>query len=259
MISKTQKKTLSITSLISRDDVNVRLANNYDIPAMLDQIVQVGKITTPIICKKTDEGYIVLQGHRRTRGGQLAVEKPEKVEEIFIRMSEAEMVRDPEKGKRIFDNRTTLTKEVVDNLSKVEVIVHEGLTEEEEMTIVFNHGSMKPISRTETVMGIWRMDRNIVFSVSDIIRVQYFNLARFSGNERKLSTLPTDPKEREKTLKKWFHGTLDNFILTAHRLGDYVKEQFIMTMKAQDKLLQAGEKVEMECSRERITQLRARR
>lgn len=251
---KATKRTVSINNLISKLEVNVREQNNYDLATMREQIVQAGRILKPLIVEETEEGLIVLSGNRRTRGGQELWENHQLITAILLNMAETE--RDAGKRETMKKTIVDLTNAVVDQLGKVDVYVYKGLSEEERLMLIMDHGSEKPISRTEVVNCCWRMDRQF-FSEGDIIRLTYFALAKFTGNERKLSEVPTEAKAREAFLRKWLHGTVGNFILAAHKMGDYVRTQFILTMRAEDGLLREGEKVEMRCTRDRITQLSA--
>lgn len=253
-MQKPTKKTMSAASLISKLEVNVREANNYDLPAMAEQIVMAGRILKPLIVEETDEGPIVLSGNRRARAAQELLADQQKITAILLQIAETE--RDGEKRDAMKKSVAETTASIVDALTKVDTYVYRNLTEEERLMLIMDHGSEKPISRTEVVNCCWRMDRQF-FSEGDIIRLTYFALAKFTGNERKLSEVPSESKAREAFLRKWLHGTVGNYILSAHRMGDYVREQFLLTMRSDDGLLKEGEKVEMRCSRDRITQLSA--
>ncbi|MBV9694307.1 MAG: hypothetical protein JO261_11470 [Alphaproteobacteria bacterium] len=227
-MSKMVRKPMSIMSVVSKDDVNVRLRNNYDLPSMVEQIRQGGGIHTPIIIERQGDEWVVLSGNRRTRAGQL-------------------LYKDP-----------TLTAELKEKLDKVEFIVYSELTPAERLSIINDQGSQKELCKTEIVLAVRRAFLEGQ-SESDIITRMYYSLASFTGNTNKLRELPTEPKAREAKLKTWFHGTVGNGILAVATMGGYVWDQFVLTHKAADGLLEEGESVTMKVTRERIKQLSAAR
>lgn len=229
------KKTISIKSLKADYGVNIRDVSNYDITTMMEQIRSAGRIIKPLVIRGEDN--MVLQGNRRFRAACALLEQPD------------------------------LPQDLHDALSKLDCIVYTGLSEQDTLSLIIDHGSEKPISRSEVVTAVWRLDRQF-FNEGQIINLLYYALAKYSGNERKLAEVPTKPgKERDTFLKKWLHGTVGNYILAAAKMGDYVREQFLLTHKSEDKLLKPerkegdvtipAETVEMRCSRDRITQLSA--
>ncbi len=229
------KKTISIKSLRFDYSVNIRDVNNYDITTMAEQIKTAGRVIKPLIVRGEDN--MVLQGNRRGRAVLWLLEQPD------------------------------TDAELKEQISKLDCIVYTGLNEKETLSLIIDHGSEKPISRSEVVTAVWRLDLQF-FTESQIIGLLYFALAKYSGNERKLAEVPAKPgKERDLFLKKWLHGTVGNYILAAAKMGNYVREQFLLTHKAEDKLLAPERKegdvtipaevVEMRCNRDRITQLSA--
>jgi hypothetical protein len=226
---KSSKKTVSIQNLVVDLDLNIRNRSNYDLPTMKGQIKDLGRIVKPILVKdhQTDKSkYIVLSGNRRALSGQELYSEP------------------------------GITVELKAALDKVDIIHFTDLTPTEELSLIIDHGSEKPISRSEIVQAVQRLDKGF-HSESQIINLLYFALAKFSGNEKKLQDVPKDEPARSQFLKKWFHGTVGNFILSASRMGSYVNNQFLLTHLSEDKLLAEGQVVEMRCSRERITALSA--
>lgn len=228
------KKSIKATELISSLDVNVRQANNYDIPAMKEQIRSAGRVLKPLVIRGEDN--VALQGNRRLR-------------------AVLEMLSEPD-----------LPSDLKENITKLDCLVYHGLTPAETLTLIADHGGEKPISKTEVAITVMRAAKEM-FTEWQIINMLYFSLARYTGNERKLQDVPVKGEERKAFLTKWFHGTVGNYILAASVMGDYVRDQFILTHKSEDRLLLPervvdgvtlpAEVVEMRCSRERITQLSA--
>ena len=235
-MNKPIRKVLSIMALTVDPLLNLRdsedVARSYDLPQIEEGIYSMGRITDPIhVEERKVEGekqpvYIVLRGNRRTWGGQ----------NIF--------------------KRADCPADLKANLEKVECIVYSDLDEKERLQLVVDHGSQKPISRSEVVEGVWRFMRQ-GFSEIDIMLVLYFAIAKFTGNEKKLNEIPTSGKDRTEFLRSWLHGTVGNFIIAAAKMGEYVRQQFVLTHKDEDKLLPKGVKVEMRTSRDRIKKLSA--
>lgn len=224
---KTTKKVININQLVVDFALNQRDENNYDIATIIPQIKEMGRILKPIVCKPhptEKDKYVPLQGNRRTLGGQAIYKEAD----ITVEMKAA--------------------------LDKVDVLVVTELTPHEENTLIFDQGSEKPISRAEIVKAVWRLDKAFL-KEGEIINTLYFVLARYTRNEAKLKDVPEKEPARGKFLKGWFHGTVGNQILAAARMGDYVKEQFLRTRLAEDKLLKEGETVEMRCDTKRIVEL----
>jgi hypothetical protein len=221
-MNKPTNKTVSIMSLKVDTSVNIRLVNNYDLESMKEQIRMAGCIIKPLIIRGEDK--VVLSGNRRTLAGQ-------------------ELYNDP-----------STSAELKERLSKVQVIEYTGLTEEETLQLVLDHGGEKPISKTEVVLSVWRLDKQM-YSERQICTWMVNALADYTSNKRKLIELPSEPGAREKAIHRWLHGTVGNYILAASKLGNYVREQFLLTHKSDDKLLEPGEKVEMKCDRTRISDL----
>jgi hypothetical protein len=223
-MNKPTMKTMSVNSLKVNYELNIRQQNNYDLPSIVQQIRDAGRILKPIIVRGEDN--VVLSGNRRTLGGQ-------------------QLFNDPE-----------CPVELHEQLSKTQVIVYTGLTPEEELTLILDHGGEKPISKTEVLEAVWRLDKQF-YPEGKIISWMYHALADYTDNKRKLMELPSEPKAREAKLKEWFHGTVGNYMLASLKMGPFVREQMVLTHLAEDKLLKEGQSVTMRCSRKRITELSA--
>lgn len=233
------KKTYSIKTLKADYSLNIRDVDNYDLVTMAEQIKAAGRILKPLLIRGEDK--MILQGNRRYRAAMWLLEQPD------------------------------CSDELRENLSKIDVIEFTGLSEKDTLSLIIDHGSEKPIARSEVVAAVWRLDLQF-FTESQIIGLLFFALAKYTRNEQKLQEMPTKPgKERDTFLRKWLHGTVGNQMLAAAKMGDYVKTQFLLTRKAEDRLLKPerkemiggvevtlpAETVEMRCSTTRITELSA--
>jgi hypothetical protein len=223
-MAKITKKSMSVSDLVVDKALNVRLPDNYDIGTMKDGILSHGRIVKAITVEHTSDGrYVVLAGNRRTLAGQ-------------------EMLTDP-----------STPQDVVANLKKTDCVVYSGLDEAERIALIADHDE-KPLNRTELVLLVWRLSRQFM-SEAQIAVMLYYQLASYTGNRKKLVEVPNDPAKRKEFVKKWFHGTLGNYMLVAQRLGEFVRDQFIKTHLSEDKLLPADQSVEMRCNRDRIAKL----
>lgn len=237
MSMKNTRKAIRLTDLISSDQVNGRRPDNYDLEALRPAIEIKGKIVNPPVVEPqrgTDGAetgkFVILQGNRRVRtaGLILASNKP------VVDGVDLDAVKKA--------------------LEKVECLVYSDLTDTERETLIFDHGETKPLNREETVMAVWRLFKQFR-TEKEIGQLLYHQLARYTGNEKKLNSLPVEPAAREKELVAWFRGTLGGYMLAAAQMGEYVRDQFILTARSEDGKLEPGVKVEMRCSRARITGL----
>lgn len=225
-MAKVTRKTVAISALISDDSVNVRLSDNYDLESIIPQLLAKGKIINPLIVEPAEEDgkFLILQGNRRFRGAKALLADP------------------------------NLPDEIKKHFEKVDVIIYDGLDDKERTALVIDHGEWRTLNREETVLAVWRLDKQF-FSEKSIGEALYSLLARYTGNEKKLNAIPKDAEARAKYLRDWFRGTLGSYILAAARMGEYVRQQFVLTARAEDGRLKEGEKVEMRCDRTRVVEL----
>ncbi len=217
-------KKAPVTSFTVNKSVNFR--DDYDVPSMMDEILQKGRILEPVWVRKEDG--VVLKGNRRVAAGQ-------------------ELLKNP-----------LLAPEIRKALENVDVFYISDMTEREVTEAVLDHGSQKPLSRVETVKAVWRLQRQM-YSERDIITMMYQLLARFTGNTRKAYEAQqiTSGELRDKFLQKWLHGTVGNYIMAAGQMGEFIKNQFILTETAADRALTDDEKTQLKLktSRDRINDL----
>jgi len=226
-MAKNITKTVSIDTLIVDFKTNVRLASNYDLPAMEQSIVEKGRIEDAIHARLCDG--VVLRGNRRTLAGQ-------------------KLLKDP-----------ATPQEVVANLKKVVVIYHDVAPgSAEELSIVLDHGSQKKLCKTEVLLSVWRLDRQFQ-SEMQIINRLYFALAEYTRRQEKAieASKIVSLKERQDYLRSWLHGTVGNYMLAGNKMGEYVRQQMELTHMAEDGLLPQGVTVECKIDRTRMTKLSA--
>lgn len=221
--SKLQK--FDTTKLKVNRGENFRDIENYDVPSMIEEIVQAGRILEPL---HVEEDGTVLKGNRRTLAAQTLLADPKAPQDI------------------------------VEAIRHLDVFVYSQMTEKERTELILDHGSQKGLTRVEVVKAAWRLQR-MMYSEKDIIILMYQQLAKYTGNTRKAyeaSTI-TNAAEREKFLAKWLHGTVGNYILYAGQMGEYVREQFLLTDLALDRNLTDAEKqkVKFATTRTRISEL----
>ena len=229
-VIKTVRRSISLDRLVSSDSVNVRKAYNYDLETMIQQIINKGGITTsPTVEPIPDRKgyYMILRGNRRYRGCVALLERDGVSEEL---------------------------KEAISYLSCD--VVDQPLTETERLQIILDQGENKGLTREEVVEAVWRLDGQMM-SEKQIGELMYYQLAQYTKNLSKLAGYAAlrDQAKRTKYLTTWFRGTLGQKILLANRMGAYVKEQFLLTTRAEDGTLPEGVTVEVNVSQERLAAL----
>lgn len=222
---KVTRKTMSIAAVKQDDNVNVREGNNYDIPAMMADILEKGRITDPISVRACD--LMTLRGNRRVKAGQLLLADP------------------------------NTPQDVADALKKVEVLVYDVVPgSDEELAIILDTGSVKGLARTEILKIVWKLYKQLK-TEREIGVMMYRDLANYTGDTKKSAEAAaiTDLSKREEFINGWFRGTLGSYMLSAAKMGDYVREQMVLTHLSDDRLLPADKKVEVVMSRKRIGEL----
>lgn len=219
---KLQKVTAN--TLVVDKQVNFR--EDYDVPSMIEEIRHAGRVLEPLHVQF--ETQTVLKGNRRLSAVQALLADPK------------------------------LPSDLRESIEKLDVIYYEGLDQKELTEIVLDHGSQKALTRVETVLACWRLQK-LMYSEDEVITLLYHMLARFTGNMQKAyeaSAIPEGPARKE-FLKKWLHGTVGNYILAAGTMGEFVREQFILTERAADRKLTDDEKklVKFQTGRDRINKL----
>lgn len=256
-MNKPNRKTVSAKQLTVDESVNVREHNRYKLPIMQEQICVAGRIIEPLVLEQHPEkGLLVLKGNRRTLAAKGMVEDPTIITAILVAMAEQET--DARKAEEMKRNVAAKQAEILENLGKIEALVYSDLTNDERDSIIMDHGTVLTLCRTEVAKCVARMAKSGK-SEMEIIRTLYSALAGYTGNAKKLAEVEAikDQRAKEKALSTWLHGTVGNQILAALGMGPYIWEQFILTRRSEDRLLEDGEKVEMWCSSKRITELSA--
>lgn len=185
---------------------NARKADNLDTESIVPQLLSAGRVTDPLSVEphpKEKDKYIVLRGNRRTSGVQ-------------------------------FIMRGAFTPEQKAGFEKIDVQVYTDLSEKEREDMIFDQGGFKPLSREETALAVERKMKQ-GYGFGAIVDSMYYQLAHFTGQHKKLAAVPkNDPVAREMYLKKWFRGSLDQYIMYGFQMGPWVREQFLLTLKAVD-------------------------
>lgn len=228
--AKSTRRTVSIDKLTVNFKLNWREHDNYDVPGMKAEILEMGRILTPLIVMEDEDGTLtVLRGNRRTLAGQ-------------------ELFHDP---------KTSV--EVKEALSKVEILVYKkkDLTPEQIDDIIIAD-TQKSLNRTELLLAVWRLYYGMMPEKAIAIKLLY-PLAKYSGNEKKLVEIDAikDVRQRETAISKWFRGTLAGYMLALTKFPDYVKEQAVKFHRWQDGRLKEGDSVEVKVTRDRVVQLSA--
>jgi len=230
MSVKVSHKKIATSDLVVDLGLNPR-RDSYDLPSMKEQILAIGRVTDSIVVEPHPDQkgkYRVLKGNRRTLAAQ-------------------ELIDDP-----------NLAQGVHEAISKLEADVHEGLSDRERLSLVYDHGQQNQLTRAEIVVAVWKLSRN-TWTEREIAVAMYQALARFTGQLKKINEAQhvTDPKEREKFITKWLHGTVGNYLLAAETMGEFIRSQVYLAELSADRPLNDKEKaaVVFSTSRTRINEL----
>lgn len=187
--------------------------DGYDLPTIIGQILERGKILEPIWVSLRENGdRIPLRGNRRTLGGQAILADPNTPEEV--------------------------RKE----LENTRVLLFKGLTLEEEREKIMDQNT-KPFARSEIIRYAWSLRQN--GQSFERIAVDNFEMwGQFGRNAATLSKLadirnmPADKiDERRKAIKTWLRGTVDEYVLPAYDLGPTVQKACLLSEMLLDGLL----------------------
>ncbi len=225
--AKFTKRAVKISNLVVDFNLNVRDKDKYDVPAMKDDIIRMGRITDPLTVMECLSGELkVLKGNRRALAGQ-------------------ELDADP-----------ALPNNLKEALQKVDVHIYKesDLTTEDITKLIIDQGGQKPLAKVEVLKTVWRLARQF-FSEKQIGQMLYFPLADYSDNRRKLAEMPKDKIGREKFLVTWFRGTLSGYMLSVLRMPMFVQEVFIHFHELMDRKPKEGEKCLVKMTRPRVVEL----
>lgn len=172
---------------------------DLDIPSMIREIVQKGRIEEPVHVLSANDVLTLLRGNRRIGAAQ-------------------EILKDP-----------NCPPDLRKALENVEAFVYTDMDDREATEFILDQGGQKPLNRVEIILACWRLQK-MMYSERDISAMLYHQLGRFTGNTSKgyQASQLTGPA-REEFLKKWLHGTLGNYILAVGQMGDFIRDQFLLT------------------------------
>jgi hypothetical protein len=217
-------KTVNVQDVISDDSINVRIGgktnlygvegakDGYDLPTMMAQIMEAGKILRPLtLWQRSDKTLVVLKGNRRVRAGQAILN----------------------------DKSMEVSEDLRKELMQVPAEVYTDLTPEEVIDIVNDHDT-KELGRAELMLNVWKLSA-AGYSEKKIGNMLLYQLAEYTGNKKKLNELPTNPKDRETAIFKWLHGTLGNFLLGGYSMGPRVQKAMLETALVEDGLLKESD------------------
>jgi hypothetical protein len=235
---KFSDKHIDPIKLVVNRDINWREKTGYDVPSMVQDITRDGRITEsvhvldPKDCERLQLAEnTVLRGNRRTDAAHAI---------LADKNSPAGLVEALRKTPVKFVSGFEDLKAVEDYM--------------------LDHGSAKPLSRTEVVHAVWRLAANM-HSESEIGERLYHLLARYTGNVKKAQEMSsmTDRQARRAAIGKWLHGTLGNFLLAVNGMGEALRSQLTLTSHKEDGVLtqdEAGLFV-LQVTRGRVTELSA--
>lgn len=223
-MKRSNLKKVKLSEIKVNRTLNFR--KNYDLPSMIEQITDAGRILEPV---HIEDNMEVLKGNRRISAAQVIVADPKSPQDL------------------------------VEALKNIDVFIYSELTDRERTEIILDHGSQKSLGYEEIVEALWRLQHE-GFSGREIMVLMYQLLAKYTNLPQKAieaERLEPGPA-RDEFLGKWLNGTLNNKILNAGRMGPRIKRQFILSEIAKDRALTDAEKkeVEFEINVKRIGKLR---
>jgi hypothetical protein len=225
MKRETKVVMVAVTAINLNLDRNYR--EDYDLPILISQIVAKGRVLEPLHIEK--ECMEPLKGFRRLSACKWIQEHP-----------------------------ADYSAEIVKNTETVPVIFYTELTAQEREDMIFDQGESKGLSNVETVKAVWRMQARGEDFLT-IGRKSYQQLARFTGNTEKLAEVKgmPDGRARDEKLKTWLKGTLYDIMMVAGRMGELVREQYILQHRTKDRPLTEEEKkrVIFKCNNKRVQDL----
>lgn len=205
-----KRQNINVRNLISDDEVNIRDAKNYDIESMVATVLRDGRLTDAVrvMPHPTQTGkYLVLAGNRRTRAVTLIVSSPEDAGKMFPQPHPSD------------DAKTVpfvVTPDMVKALASVPCEVYPAdLTPEQRAEIIYDHGKAKPLSKAETINGVWRLTAtHTEGQIATLMHHQLATVMRTGAqlNAKLAKMQATDIAGRAATIKAHFHGTLGVWI-----------------------------------------------
>lgn len=234
---KFNDKVMDPTKLSVDFKVNWREKVGYDIPAMKSDIFMAGRILEalhvldPKDCERLGlPELMVLRGNRR-------------------KLTADEILADKDSPAGL-----------VEALRKTPTRIVSGFVDIREIEDYMLDSSVKPLSRTEVVHAVWRLQQSM-HSKFEIYDRLYQLLARYTGNQKKAAEVAaiTEPRVRKEVMMKWFHGTVDNFIMAINQFGQGLKDLMTLTSHKEDSILTNEEEKRLwfTVNRVRVTKLSA--
>ena len=205
-------KKVSILDIHSDHSVNFREEESYKVSALMENIAMVGRINEPLHVEL--ETGIILRGNLRYTAA-------------------TELLKDP-----------NISAALKSNLEKLDVIYVEGLTPQERMEYILDHGSITPLTRVEIVKTTWKFQAENCNDERKLQTLMYQMYAHYTNNPQKAYEAQSysPGPARDKFLHDWLHGTLGQWVMAAGLLGNVVREQFILMDRAKDRKLTDEEK-----------------
>lgn len=208
---------ISVSKLIVDPSLNVRMRkgstvfgvevknDGYDLPTMIAQIMERGKILEAIHVSLREDGQmVVLRGNRRALSGQIILADP------------------------------LASEDIKKELNATRVLVFKNLTAEEEREKIMDQNS-KSFTRVEMVRYAWSL-RQQGYSFERIAVDNFEMWGQFGANARTLNKLADirripehDIDGRRKAIKTWLKGTVDEYVLPAYDLGPVVQKACILS------------------------------
>jgi len=222
-----KEKDVKLTE-ISEYSINVRFANNLDIPSMVDWIQAMGgKILTSVWLWEPSETdrkklgivgrFVAIQGYRRIGACKWIDSHPDQ-----------------------------FSATLVNNVQKIPALVFSGISRDDAENMVMDHGSTKPLAKSEIVWSIFRL-YYAGHSATEIMTRMAKQIARdlkgVSAADLQEYDAMTDPAQRKAWVRDKLQNVVNNQIIRSAKLGKAIAEQVIYYFKFTDGLLEESEQM----------------
>ncbi len=233
-LTNVSRRKIETSLLISDDTVNIRDASNYDIESLIPQILIPGRVNVPLHVQPLADGrYVILQGNRRYRAVNYILADPTRAAEMMGTVDDPSgAVNDDGKPVQV---AYVIPPETVKALKSLDCIVYNDLQPHERDYVIYDHGSVKGLSRAEVVRNVWRLMPT--HAEKRIALMLYHELARMTGSTLALNGKLEGKlaKDREGIIGAHFHGTLGGTIIPIGKLAESVREDYILSCRKTDK------------------------
>jgi hypothetical protein len=159
--------------------------------------------------------------------------------------------------KHISENPDSYNASIYEISKKIDCVVFGGLSRNVAESIIMDHGSEKPLRRSELVNCIYRLFYGGHNATEIMTRLAMPLSSAFGVSPAKVDELVgcTDESSRLILIRAMFQNKVNNYIVKATQAGPFVAEQVLRHFKAEDNLLGEDEPLLFNASNPSINEL----